>query len=152
VEAYKAKHNLGPVPVVLCGDLNGTKRGQVYNFLRSQGFVSSYDMAHNYPDTDQRWVTHRNHHGKVCGVDFIWLLNPREQTSPLALDWKAAVFNHLKARLEEVGCGGDDEAFQFFCTPEEGTVSTRHVSTCHVSGGGGDDDAEHGACDCAHWE
>ncbi|KAK8945433.1 hypothetical protein KSP40_PGU014302 [Platanthera guangdongensis] len=33
-------------------DWNGSKRGHVYKFLRSQGFVSSYDIAHQYTDND----------------------------------------------------------------------------------------------------
>lgn len=33
-------------------DWNGSKRGHVYKFLRSQGFVSSYDTAHQYTDAD----------------------------------------------------------------------------------------------------
>lgn len=28
-------------------DWNGSKKGHVYKFLRSQGFVSSYDIAHH---------------------------------------------------------------------------------------------------------
>lgn len=35
-----------------CSDWNGSKRGHVYKFLRSQGFVSSYDIAHKYTDDD----------------------------------------------------------------------------------------------------
>ncbi|KAE8664923.1 hypothetical protein F3Y22_tig00112738pilonHSYRG01055 [Hibiscus syriacus] len=35
----------------LC-DLNGNKRGHVYKLIRSQGFVSSYDIAHEYTDSD----------------------------------------------------------------------------------------------------
>ncbi|GJR65817.1 hypothetical protein Tco_0011882, partial [Tanacetum coccineum] len=31
---------------------DGSKRVQVYKFLRSQGFVSSHDTAHHYTDTD----------------------------------------------------------------------------------------------------
>jgi len=31
-------------------DWNGSKKGHVYKFLRSQGFISSYDIAHNYKD------------------------------------------------------------------------------------------------------
>jgi hypothetical protein len=34
-------------------DWNGSKRGQVYKFLRSQGFVSSYDTAHQYSDSEE---------------------------------------------------------------------------------------------------
>lgn len=36
----------------LISDWNGSKRGHVYKFLRSQGFVSSYDTAHCYTDSD----------------------------------------------------------------------------------------------------
>ena len=41
----------------LCRDWNGSKRGYVYKFLRSQGFVSSYDTAHQYTDGDAQKVT-----------------------------------------------------------------------------------------------
>jgi hypothetical protein len=34
-------------------DWNGSKRGQVYKFLCSQGFVSSYDTAHQYSDSEE---------------------------------------------------------------------------------------------------
>nr|GEY38511.1 uncharacterized calcium-binding protein At1g02270 [Tanacetum cinerariifolium] len=37
-------------------ELDGSKRGQVYKFLRSQGFVSSHDTAHHYTDTDAHKV------------------------------------------------------------------------------------------------
>ena len=37
---------------LLLSDWNGSKRGHVYKFLRSQGFVSSYDTAHHYTDAD----------------------------------------------------------------------------------------------------
>ena len=33
-------------------DWNGSKRGHVYKFLRSQCFVASYDTAHHYTDSD----------------------------------------------------------------------------------------------------
>ena len=35
-----------------CSDWNGSKRGHVYKFLRSQGFESTYDIAHKYTDND----------------------------------------------------------------------------------------------------
>lgn len=35
-----------------CSDWNGSKRGHVYKFLRSQGFESTYDTAHKYSDSD----------------------------------------------------------------------------------------------------
>jgi hypothetical protein len=44
------------MPIILCGDWNGSKRGHVYKFLRSQGFISSYDDAHQYTDSDAHRV------------------------------------------------------------------------------------------------
>eukprot|EP00850_Spirogloea_muscicola_P010276 SM000060S19608 [mRNA] locus=s60:105938:110019:+ [translate_table: standard] len=114
VENYKLANNLPLMPIILCGDWNGSKRGQVYKFLRSQGFVSSYDLAHKYTDTErQKWVSHKNHRGNICGVDFIWLLNPVGQTKPLTADWKAAVFGMIKAKLKEFGLN-QRAAFEFF--------------------------------------
>ncbi|KAJ7517228.1 hypothetical protein O6H91_21G015000 [Diphasiastrum complanatum] len=118
LEHYKVEHGLFSVPIILCGDWNGSKRGQVYKFLRSQGFVSSYDVAHQYTDNDidaHRWISHRNHRGNVCGVDFIWLLNPIKQTCSLAESWKQAVFGIIKlqSKLREAGLKGKD-AFSFF--------------------------------------
>lgn len=39
-----------------CSDWNGSKRGHVYKFLRSQGFESTYDTAHEYTDNDDHKV------------------------------------------------------------------------------------------------
>ncbi|XWS73266.1 hypothetical protein CRYUN_Cryun02cG0113100 [Craigia yunnanensis] len=67
--------------IILCGDWTGNKCGHVYKFLRSQGFVSSYDIAHEYTDSDSsahKWVSHRNHRGNICGVNFMWLCNPNK--------------------------------------------------------------------------
>ncbi|KZV41654.1 hypothetical protein F511_28227 [Dorcoceras hygrometricum] len=36
----------------IMSDWNGSKRDHVYNFLRSQGFTSSYDTAHQYAGAD----------------------------------------------------------------------------------------------------
>ncbi|XP_027335522.1 uncharacterized calcium-binding protein At1g02270-like isoform X6 [Abrus precatorius] len=52
VESYQNDFQLKSMPIMLCGDWNGSKRGHVYKFLRSQGFVSSYDTAHHYTDAD----------------------------------------------------------------------------------------------------
>ncbi|XP_024517340.1 uncharacterized calcium-binding protein At1g02270 [Selaginella moellendorffii] len=117
LEQYKDDHNLSHAPVLLCGDWNGSKRGQVYKFLRLQGFVSSYDVAHQYSDCEadaHRWVSHRNHRGNICGVDFIWLLNPSKSTRSLRENWKSAVFGIIKSKLlREHGKQGRD-AFCFF--------------------------------------
>ncbi|XP_062157367.1 uncharacterized calcium-binding protein At1g02270-like isoform X2 [Alnus glutinosa] len=99
VESYQKEKKLKPIPIILCGDWNGSKRGHVYKFLRSQGFVSSYDTAHEYTDSDadaHKWVSHRNHRGNICGVDFIWLCNPNKALKPLRTSWAEAVFGIIK--------------------------------------------------------
>lgn len=100
VESYQTENNLNPMSIILCGDWNGSKRGHVYKFLRSQGFVSSYDTAHQYTDADaHKWVSHRNHRGNICGVDFIWLLNPNSYRKLLKTSWNEAVFGMFKYLL-----------------------------------------------------
>ncbi|XP_020205501.1 uncharacterized calcium-binding protein At1g02270 isoform X7 [Cajanus cajan] len=104
VESYQKEKQLKPLPIMLCGDWNGSKRGHVYKFLRSQGFVSSYDAAHHYTDADaHKWVSHRNHRGNICAVDFIWLLNPDKYQKLLKTSWSEAVFGMFKQiwNLEE---------------------------------------------------
>ncbi|KAH0980017.1 hypothetical protein GBA52_007194 [Prunus armeniaca] len=97
VESYQNENKLNPMPIILCGDWNGSKRGHVYKFLRSQGFVSTYDTAHQYTDADaHKWVSHRNHRGNICGVDFIWLCNPNKSRKPLKTSWCEAVLGILR--------------------------------------------------------
>ncbi|CAH8336762.1 unnamed protein product [Eruca vesicaria subsp. sativa] len=98
LEAYQKENKLTHIPIILCGDWNGSKRGHVYKFLRSQGFISSYDVAHQYTDSDaHKWVSHRNHRGNICGVDFIWLCNPSSNSrKPLRTSWVEAVFSIIK--------------------------------------------------------
>ncbi|PKA46572.1 putative calcium-binding protein [Apostasia shenzhenica] len=117
VESYLREHKLKPIPVILCGDWNGSKRGHVYKFLRSQGFVSSYDVAHQYSDSDadaHKWVSHRNHRGNICGVDFIWLLNPSKCQKPLRTSWIEAVFGITKVHLLYQASLTEENAFAFF--------------------------------------
>ncbi|XP_074576566.1 putative calcium-binding protein At1g02270 [Curcuma longa] len=113
IETYQKEHNLDSMPIILCGDWNGSKRGHVYKFLRSQGFLSSYDTVHRYSDVDaHKWVSHRNHRGNVCGVDFIWLLNPNKFRKPLRTSWNEAVFCLIKSRLRAASLT-EDNAFAF---------------------------------------
>ncbi|XP_076941879.1 putative calcium-binding protein At1g02270 [Bidens hawaiensis] len=109
VEAYQKENNLSPLPIILCGDWNGSKRGHVYKFLRSQGFVSSYDTAHHYTDADaHKWVSHRNHRGNICGVDFIWLLNPNKCRKVLKTSWSDAVFRLFKYHVRRASLTEED--------------------------------------------
>ncbi|KAJ8467788.1 hypothetical protein OPV22_030340 [Ensete ventricosum] len=124
VETYQKEHNLDSVPIVLCGDWNGSKRGHVYKFLRSQGFVSSYDTAHQYSDIDaHKWVSHRNHRGNICGVDFIWLLNPNKYRKPLRTSWNEAVFSIIKYLLRAASLA-EDNAFAFLKVDSPGDYIT----------------------------
>ncbi|CAL9213393.1 unnamed protein product [Arabidopsis halleri] len=109
LEAYQKEIKLNHMPIILCGDWNGSKRGHVYKFLRSQGFISSYDDAHQYTDSDaHRWVSHRNHRGNICGVDFIWLCNPSDSRKPLRTSWVEAVFSIIKYQLHKASIAEDD--------------------------------------------
>ncbi|KAJ8439311.1 hypothetical protein Cgig2_022448 [Carnegiea gigantea] len=94
-----------PLPIILCGDWNGSKKGHVYKFLRSQGFISCYDIAHNYKDeteNSQKWISHRNHRGNICGVDFIWLHNPQKFQKPLKDSFAEAMLGNVKNVLHKV--------------------------------------------------
>ncbi|CAI5492942.1 unnamed protein product [Closterium sp. Naga37s-1] len=133
LEQYRQRHHLPALPIVLCGDLNGTKAGRVYRFLRSQGFVSCYDTAMQHPDHDTRWVSHRNHHGVLVGVDYIWLLNPSAQDQPLTADWKAAIFQMIKAKLGEAGMEEERQAFDFFRSESEAGAEAQGEVAEHVT-------------------
>ncbi|GJP66455.1 hypothetical protein CLOP_g23386 [Closterium sp. NIES-67] len=141
VEQCRSEQSGRPAPVILCGDLNGTKEGNVYKLLRSQGFLSSYDTAHHLndvdekvddvdekvADVDEKWVSHRSHRGDVCGVDYVWMLNASTPMSNPVLNWRKAVFGLIKSKLLAAGITDARHAFQFFATagdtsPYEHTV------------------------------
>ncbi|OAY48786.1 uncharacterized calcium-binding protein At1g02270 [Manihot esculenta] len=126
VETYQRENKLSHMPIILCGDWNGSKRGHVYKFLRSQGFVSSYDMAHQYTDSDadaHKWVSHRNHRGNICGVDFIWLRNPIKSKKLLETSWAEAVLGIIKGQLLRASLNEND-AFAIFKADEPGDCIT----------------------------
>ncbi|KAM5555840.1 putative calcium-binding protein [Rosa sericea] len=124
VEAYQNENKLNHMPIILCGDWNGSKRGHVYKFLRSQGFESTYDTAHQYTDNDaHKWVSHRNHRGNICGVDFIWLCNPNKSRKPLKTSWCEAVFGILRRQLRKASMAEND-AFAFLKGDNHGDFIT----------------------------
>ncbi|KAL3653748.1 hypothetical protein CASFOL_003429 [Castilleja foliolosa] len=143
VESYQKENKLNPLPILLCGDWNGSKRGHVYKFLRSQGFVSSYDTAHQYTDADaHKWISHRNHRGNICGVDFIWLLNPNRYRKLLKTSWSEAVFGMFKYQIRRASLTEDD-AFALLKADSDGDYITykgfcealRHLNlTGHCNG------------------
>lgn len=46
-----------------------------------------------------QWVSHRNHRGNICGVDFIWLLNPNSYRKLLKTSWRNAIFSMFKVKI-----------------------------------------------------
>lgn len=122
------------LPVVMCGDFNGTSRGSVARFLTSQGFVSAFEACRGgcgndtsetqrieseaqvsvssdetcELDTTQHWISHLNHHGKVVGVDHIFVLNPTRQINAVDAtvpgpSWKTAIYAMIQAKMLEKG-------------------------------------------------
>ncbi|CAI5516401.1 unnamed protein product, partial [Closterium sp. Naga37s-1] len=120
IDGYREEHHAGALPVILCGDLNGTKQGNVYKLLRAHGFVSSFDSAHHHSDDDEQWVSHRNHHGNLCGVDYVWVLNPEQHHRTLAVNWRTAVFGLIRSKLASAGITNVEAAFDFFLRAGEG--------------------------------
>ncbi|XP_058213068.1 uncharacterized calcium-binding protein At1g02270-like isoform X1 [Rhododendron vialii] len=112
IDQYCQENQLPPLPVILCGDWNGSKKGNVYKFLQSQGFVSAYDIAHpctnGSEDFSKVWISHRNHRGNMCGVDFILLRNPSKYRKPLKESLMEAVLgniNNLSLKLSPEAIG-----------------------------------------------
>lgn len=50
------------------------------------------------PFSFMQWVSHRNHRGNICGVDFIWLLNPNRYMKLLKTSWSEALSEMLKVQ------------------------------------------------------
>ncbi|KAK9122852.1 hypothetical protein Sjap_012454 [Stephania japonica] len=108
IKTYCEEYQLPQVPIILCGDWNGSKKGNVYKFLRSQGFESSYDIVHCYTDNDadaHKWISHRNHRGNICGVDFIWLLNPTDARKSLTESFVESLFGNIKSFIKKESNG-----------------------------------------------
>lgn len=87
VEAYVTQRGLAGadgsvgLPIIICGDFNGTREGKVAQFLESQGFRSAYDSVGGVTCTADAasWVSHKHRDGSCVGVDFMWVLNPSLQ-------------------------------------------------------------------------
>jgi hypothetical protein len=131
------------LPVVMCGDFNGTSRGAVARFLSSQGFVSAFEASRpgaaaaddapiepeaqtaeatkdeNRNAARDGWISHLNHHGECVGVDHVWVLNPSRQSAGADNNapppsWKTAIYAMIQAKMLERGLGSNERAFAFF--------------------------------------
>lgn len=123
IEAYKQRELCQGVcsrsdvrlPVILAGDFNGSPRGQVYRYIRSQNFQSALEEYHHSShqalsqgdegeDKKKRWISHRDHRGRHVAVDHIFYLNPSRQTADQLSslpDWTNLVYCELLQRLME---------------------------------------------------
>jgi len=110
LKLYLEAKDLARVPIVICGDWNGTSRGHLAGFMRSQGFISVYD-EHN---PGHRWVSHLNHNSQAVGVDCIWLLNPSAQAGSLTANWRRTACANIAAHLVQNGVTTHAAAFAFF--------------------------------------
>lgn len=106
------------LPVVICGDFNGTRTDSVGQFLESQGFMSAYDAHACEDEDDPCWVSHIHRDGSVQGVDFQWVLNPSTQVErPPSADWKAAVFAMVMTLVyEDLEIQTTERGYNFFAT------------------------------------
>lgn len=111
------------LPVVMCGDFNGSIRGACSRFLQSQGFVSALEerRACECDVISSGWVSHMNHHGEAVGVDHVWLLNPSKQKADTdgtrvvaPPSWKAAIYAMIQCKMLEKGLISNEDAFKFF--------------------------------------
>mmetsp|Transcript_9011 Transcript_9011/g.25891 ORF Transcript_9011/g.25891 Transcript_9011/m.25891 type:complete len:418 (-) Transcript_9011:159-1412(-) len=125
LQQYRTRMQLSHLPIVMCGDFNGTPNGHVYRFLRSQGFVSTYEEHRSAAGASSAhcWVTHLNHHKELVGVDYIWLLNPSSRVEPLTCDWRKSVLAMVMVKLVENGFTTREEAFRFFDRDRDTVVS-----------------------------
>ena len=110
---YVRQRRLPHVPVVMCGDWNGTSSGCVARFMRAQGFVSAYEARN--AEGGRPWVSHLNHHQEAVGVDQVWLLNPsaRARRGPLSADWRAIALAEITVQLVLNGCRSARDARRF---------------------------------------
>ena len=97
------------VPVILTGDLNGSPRGRVYQYIRSQNYRSAMQEKWQAegPEGQQKWaqwVSHRNHREQIASVDHVFFLNPTDQEEgrlPPVPDWTNLVFREVLERIRE---------------------------------------------------
>eukprot|EP00218_Dolichomastix_sp_CCMP3274_P009239 CAMPEP_0170144334 /NCGR_PEP_ID=MMETSP0033_2-20121228/13423_1 /TAXON_ID=195969 /ORGANISM="Dolichomastix tenuilepis, Strain CCMP3274" /LENGTH=431 /DNA_ID=CAMNT_0010380827 /DNA_START=99 /DNA_END=1394 /DNA_ORIENTATION=- len=122
VDAYKSTRRIRPLPIVLAGDLNGTRHGRVCQFLASQGFRSALEQAR--AEDALNFISHRNHHGELVGVDHIFVQNPSCQVSEgESTSWQAACFAMIVVKTIDQGASTTSDAFRLFDVNQDGTVS-----------------------------
>jgi hypothetical protein len=102
------------LPVVITGDFNGSPRGVVYQYIRSQNYRNAFeeiksktaekssDGLNSITMENSTWVSHKSHRGDAIFVDHVFYLNPSEQTEeqlPPLPDWTNLVYRELMQRI-----------------------------------------------------
>jgi Ca2+-binding EF-hand superfamily protein len=88
------------IPIIICGDFNGSPKGEVYKYVKSQNYKSIYEDCDVIPL--DKAITHRSHLNKNVLVDHIMFLNPADQTVeklPLLPDWTNLVFREIIEKM-----------------------------------------------------
>ncbi|CAK8537736.1 unnamed protein product [Lathyrus sativus] len=68
------------------------------------------------------WISHRNHLGNTCAVDFIWLLNPDKYRKLLKSSWSEAVFGMFKYLLQRTSIT-ESASFDFLKDENEDCIT-----------------------------
>ncbi|KAE8697992.1 Detected protein of unknown function [Hibiscus syriacus] len=106
LETYQKENKLTHMPVILCG-----KRGHVYKFLRSQGFVSSYDIAYEY--TNSGYADKVNLTGLSYGLSFqdtkdLWVQADFDGNGVLDYEEFKRIWNCTWSEDLDDDCSSDD--------------------------------------------
>ncbi|GAB2249656.1 hypothetical protein Droror1_Dr00013015 [Drosera rotundifolia] len=111
----------GPV-VAIGSDMDG---GTAFNVIRDNaefgGTLRSLSTKglQRLQQRLKEWVSHRNHRGNICEVDFIWLLNPNRYRKLLKTSWNLPVFGMFKYLLQRASLT-ESAAFAFLKADSDG--------------------------------
>jgi hypothetical protein len=82
------------VPIVMCGDFNGSPSDPTCTLLSDRNFSSPQSVM----EEKMQWVTHRTHEGHVLCCDYIFVQNPSQRQGPIETHWQDYVFRSTKQR------------------------------------------------------
>jgi endonuclease/exonuclease/phosphatase family metal-dependent hydrolase len=117
------------IPVVLCGDFNGSPNGQVYQYIKSQSYKSAIEHVLTSSESSS-WISHRSHLKTNIAVDHIFYINPSNQEEDALKNvpvpnWMNLVFNELMEKIiKEYGTNSMKEIFSRF-DQDKSTYITR---------------------------
>ena len=114
---------------LLLGDFNGSPRGTVFKYMKSQGYKSAQEQYWNKQDSNyytdislqqtdgnrradirnrwETWISHKSHRGDSIAVDHVFYSNPSDQRQRMvsadsgvaAPDWTRLVFDEIRERM-----------------------------------------------------